>query len=1105
MDLSSRRKVSLNVATAGAGAKMVPGSPKAPQTLNPGASRIARRRSSTGGFGVAGFAAKAAAAFKRGARRGRRSSIGGEQSPPPPGDSSDGDSRRGQGRSGTKDFIKEYKKEEMNKQLRGSNTLRTRTHQFIMRLSFLKRPSLRLDPDLVAADKYLREHTQLGQFGFWLCEIEPPPGPRVNEALEMKEQEEEESEGSGESAEAAEAGSQAGGSSASTGSGTGAGAGAGPGHGPEAEAEGGRRLRNMSSSSAASSSSTALQLTGKNPFGGGMAAFGRSKRAHSTEQPKEAAPAARAPPTVLERAVAAFPRAWWWRLNVLQQLVLQRVHVGSVLTGEALANKLTVIVSGARAHCSSRDVTNVRPKDVGPGAVIGGVSSLSDCAKCPYDEVAWTRGGWVLEISAEHLKPVAEARAAGRARELDTLRGANAGRRRQSQAILIQAQQAQAFAAQHAARVAAGEVPPDYAYDSDDSNAPPKAPTEEAVTGAVEEQHHGRDEDALLQEAALLQADLRDEVEGGAASRERVVALEVRRSSVAQMIRVNRAIHRLRQAVHAAGYRALAPEDAGARKRRLQAEARKATLRSKLRGAARMVGAAAASRKKLKAAAEARGEVYGAGDPKVDALGDDLDALVAMRSGLMRTLDKAETKGFYVARKCLGLSPATCARMEYRWKERVFQPGEVLVRQGHRPAHLLFIEAGAAEVVVFTQPKRRAVTYKAQLGGGEGGGGEGGKDGEKKEGGKKDGRKNSVSGGGVEGPPSIRRPLSSPTGSAVGVTGLLAKARGGGGGGGGGLQAKAKKLRGAVQSMAHMTMAMHGDPKKAGGALKTKSLSSLSTISGSVVLGEDGLPLDSSDSSDEDDGEEAADYEGDGDGVRAHPTVLGPRSLCGDMATLCFDKKSADTGPEASLWGPKRRASFATRVLGHTSARTAAERARDALCRAVERTARRRRCPATVRAVTSVRALELDVRYLHPRRKLFSWEEYRALQKTARAKLKFLAERAAAEVVPMPPEAEDGSPPPPEKGGLAFVETDSARVCEAMLAAHQQRSKHLECHQARRSRPGGPVPRLDHSASGVPYYNAMTRAEEIVEKKGKISKMKARGLLQDALMVEEES
>ena len=68
-----------------------------------------------------------------------------------------------------------------------------------------------------------------------------------------------------------------------------------------------------------------------------------------------------------------------------------------------------------------------------------------------------------------------------------------------------------------------------------------------------------------------------------------------------------------------------------------------------------------------------------------------------MRSGLMRSLDKAETKGFYVARKCLGMSPATCARMEYRWKERAFQPGEVLVRQGHRPTHLLFIESGAAE------------------------------------------------------------------------------------------------------------------------------------------------------------------------------------------------------------------------------------------------------------------------------------------------------------------------------------------------------------------------------------------------------------------------
>ncbi len=65
------------------------------------------------------------------------------------------------------------------------------------------------------------------------------------------------------------------------------------------------------------------------------------------------------------------------------------------------------------------------------------------------------------------------------------------------------------------------------------------------------------------------------------------------------------------------------------------------------------------------------------------------------------------------------------------------------------------------------------------------------------------------------------------------------------------------------------------------------------------------------------------------------------------------------------------------------------------------------------------------------------------------------------------------------------------------------RSKHLEVHQARRSRPGGPVPRLDHSQAGVPYYDAMSRAEAIVEKNGKISKVKARGLLEDALMVVE--
>ena len=43
----------------------------------------------------------------------------------------------------------------MNKHLKGSNTLRARAHQFIMRLSLLKRPSLRKDEDLVAADKRL--------------------------------------------------------------------------------------------------------------------------------------------------------------------------------------------------------------------------------------------------------------------------------------------------------------------------------------------------------------------------------------------------------------------------------------------------------------------------------------------------------------------------------------------------------------------------------------------------------------------------------------------------------------------------------------------------------------------------------------------------------------------------------------------------------------------------------------------------------------------------------------------------------------------------------------------------------------------------------------
>ena len=47
------------------------------------------------------------------------------------------------------------------------------------------------------------------------------------------------------------------------------------------------------------------------------------------------------------------------------------------------------------------------------------------------------------------------------------------------------------------------------------------------------------------------------------------------------------------------------------------------------------------------------------------------------------------------------------------------------------------------------------------------------------------------------------------------------------------------------------------------------------------------------------------------------------------------------------------------------------------------------------------------------------------------------------------------------------------------------------------------MPRLDHSQAGVPYYDAMSRAEAIVEKNGKISKVKARGLLEDALMVVE--
>ena len=50
------------------------------------------------------------------------------------------------------------------------------------------------------------------------------------------------------------------------------------------------------------------------------------------------------------------------------------------------------------------------------------------------------------------------------------------------------------------------------------------------------------------------------------------------------------------------------------------------------------------------------------------------------------------------------------------------------------------------------------------------------------------------------------------------------------------------------------------------------------------------------------------------------------------------------------------------------------------------------------------------------------------------------------------------------------------------------------------------MPRLDHSRAGVPYYDAMGRAEAIVEKNGgKISKVKARGLLEDALMVVEKA